>query len=177
MPHHWITWPFKKIDDWLRTYYQNKQLKELIAIQEKDLFLRGIPEIDVSVRLIPSPDPPRRTDIPIVDVVVHNYGGTAHITEGTFWISFSDRQAKEEEKYIVDVQMPKGKEEKFFFYVILQFFSKVVERKSALKFHYDIHFEGADGEPQESKRSYTYDPDRHAFISDEEYLRPTLPIL
>jgi hypothetical protein len=167
MTHHWITWPFKQISDWLRVYYQNKQLKEQIALLQKQLLLETTPEIDVSVRLISSPDPPRRTDIPIVDVVVRNYGGTAHITEGVFWISLSDRPANEEKRHIIDTQMPKGKEEKFYFYVILQFFNKVLAGNSVLKFHYDLHFEGADGKPQECKRSYTYYPNKNGFISDK----------
>jgi hypothetical protein len=167
VPHHWITWPFSKINDWLRVYYQNKQLKEQIGLLQKQLLLETTPEIDVSVRLIPNPDPPRRTDIPIVDVVVCNYGGTAHITEGAFWISFSDRPTNEEKHHIVDTQMPKGKKEEFFFYVFFQFFSKVVEGKSVLKFHYDLHFEGPNGEPQERKHAYTYDPKKKGFISDK----------
>jgi hypothetical protein len=164
--HHILTWPFQKINDWLRSYYENKQVKEQTAVLQKQYLLDTTPEIDVSVRMVYSPDPPRRSDIPLVDVVVCNYGGTAHITEGNFWISLSDRQAKEQEKYIVDTQMPKGKEEKFYFIVILQFFNKVVAGDSILKFHYDLRFEGTDGKQQESKRSYTYNPQKKGFISD-----------
>lgn len=166
MIHRVITWPFQKLYNWLRDYFVNKEMKEQTAVLHKQYLLNTTPEIDVSVRMVYSPDPPRRSDIPLVDVVVCNYGGTAHITEGSFWISLSDRQAKEEEKYITDTQMPKGKEEKFHFLVILQFFNKVIAGESILKFHYDLRFEGADGKPQERKRSYTYDPQKKGFISD-----------
>jgi hypothetical protein len=168
MIHHIVTWPFKKINDWLRAHYQNKQLKEQSAILQQQLLLDTTPEIDVSVRVVPSPDPPRRTDIPIVDVVVRNYGGTAHITKGAFWITLSHRPSnKEGEKYIVDTLMPKGKEERFYFNVILQFFSQVESGKSVLKFHYDLQFEGADRKPQHRKRSCTYDLQTKGFISDK----------
>ncbi len=167
MPHRIILWPFKKISDWLRSYYQNKQLKEQIGLLQKQLLLETTPILDVQFRLSRNPDPPRRADIPAVDVVVKSYGGTTYIREGKVWITLSDRPTDKNEHHIADTQMPKGKEEKFFFLIIWQFFNNVMDGASILKGHYEFHFDGPDGNPQESKRSYTYDPKKNVFVLDK----------
>jgi hypothetical protein len=77
-----LLWPFEKISEWLRTHYQNKQLKEQIALLGKQLLLETTPILDVQFRMNRNPDPPRRSDIPAVDVVVQSYGGTTYIREG-----------------------------------------------------------------------------------------------
>ena len=165
MSHHVILWPFKKVIDWLKSYFQSKQLKELIALQQKQLLLDSVPEVDVSIRLIRNPDPPRRSDIPIVDVIVKNYGGKTKLTKGSFRMSLSDNPGYEEKKNLADLDMPKGKEEKFFFLLIRQFFDQVMSGNSILKFEYELHFYGPNEQPQECKKTYEYNPQEESFIS------------
>jgi hypothetical protein len=167
MIHKIILWPFKKINDWLRSYYQSKQLKEQIALLQKQLLLETTPILDVQFRMNRNPNPPRRPDIPAVDVVVKSYGGTTYIKEGRVWITLSDRPTLKQEYHIADTQMPKGKEEKFFFMVIHQFFDNVVGGSSVLKGHYELQLDGPDGNPQERKHSYTYDPKKNVFVFDK----------
>jgi hypothetical protein len=165
MFHHITIWPFKKMYEWLRAYYQNKQLKDQTAILQKHLLLDTTPEIDVSFRLIPNPYPPRH-NIPIVDIAVKNYGGSANIIQGTFWITLSHDPTYKEEKQIVNTKMPKGKEEKFHLVIHSRDFHQVIEGHSVLKFHYTLSFQGPDKQPEEQENSYTYDAQKKVFISD-----------
>jgi hypothetical protein len=167
MIHKVILWPFKKIDAWLRSYYQSKQLKEQIALQQRHLLLETTPILDVQFRMNRSPDPPRRSDIPAVDVVVQNYGGTTYIREGRIWITLSHRPTDKQIQHIADTQMPKGKKQEFFFIVIHQFFDKVVDGTSILKGHYELHLDCPNGNPQEQKGSYTYEPRKNVFVLDK----------
>lgn len=163
---HIPLWPFKKISDWLRRHFEKKQLQELIAAQERQYLLEIIPVVDVSVRLIRNPDPPRRIDIPIIDVTIMNYGGKTNIVQGHFWITLSDNPAYKEEKYLADRDMPKGKKEEFHFLLIRQFFDKVIGGQALLKFHYDLRFKNPNGQTEERKHTSTYNPKLESFISD-----------
>jgi hypothetical protein len=161
---HIPLWPLKKISDWLRRHYEKKQLQDQFELLQKQHLLDITPALDVSFRLIRNPDPPRRSDIPIVDVVVKNYGGRTNIMQGRFWISLSDRPGYKEEKKLANIEMPKGKEEKFFFRLIRQFFDKVMTGHSVLEFHYDLQFSDLNGQPTECQKTYTYNPENDTFV-------------
>ena len=165
MIHH-VPWPLSRLLDWMKAYFQSQRLKELIAIEQKQLLQESIPSIDVSVHLLHNPDPPRRSDIPIVDVAVKNYGGPTKITQARFWITRSDEPAYKEEKNLIDVEMPKGKEEKFSFTIKILSHQEIMRGHSILKFEYDLHFYGPNQQPEERKSSYRYDREKDAFIGE-----------
>jgi hypothetical protein len=166
MWHHIVLWPFKKIDSWLKSHYEKKQTQELISIEQKRLLLEIIPDLNVYPRLIPRPDPPRRNDVPIVDVIVCNYGGKTKIVEGRFWITRSDDPAYKQEKHLVDLEMPKGKEENFFFYVKLVPYAQIMSGHAILKFSYDIHFYGPTQQPEHTHKTRQYYPQQDSFIDE-----------
>jgi hypothetical protein len=164
---HLPLWPFKQIDAWLRRHYEKKQLQEQIALQQKQYLADITPELDVSVRLIISPEAPKRSDIPLVHVLVKNYGGKTNITQGTFRISLPQYPTDEKKEYLSDVNMPKGKEEEFFFVVKRSTVMDVMIGHAVLKFDYDLHFNGLDGQPQERKETYTYNPKLKSFLVEK----------
>ena len=167
MIHHVVTWPFKKINDWLRSYYQNKQIKQQTALLEQQLLLETTPVLDVSIKFVYTPDPPRRPDIPLIYITIQNYGGTAYITEGRIWITYSDRPADKPEEHIADTQMPKGKKEEFCFQIVGTLFNNIITGHSVLKLHYDLHFHGPDKQPQQCTGSRTYNPQKKVFVMDK----------
>jgi hypothetical protein len=168
LPHNLILWPFKKLDNWLRARYQSKQIQEQTDILRKQLLLETIPDLVVSVNLTRNNLPPRRSDLAYVDVSVKNYGGKTEITEGRFWISVSNNPTYDQEKNLSNVEMPKSKEENFFFILKSVPEQEVVSGKSILKCEYQICFKGANGHPEEKKRRYEYNRQKQKFIPNAQ---------
>jgi len=162
---HLAWWPFKKIDSWLRSYYEKKQTQELIAIEQQRLLSETVPDLDVSVRVVPEPEPPN-PNTPSVYVVLCNYGGKTKLLEGTFWIGRSDDPYYSQKKYLVEVEMPKGKEEKFFLPIMLLPYWQIMAGHSVLKFSYDLIFEGATKQKEVKSKTYHYNPPKDSFISE-----------
>ncbi len=163
---HWIKWPFGKIYDLLKDHFRNKQIQEQTAIQQRALLLELTPQLDVSIHFVVNPLSPRRNDIPQIDVVIKNYGGATKILEGYVRFSNSQRPAHPQEKKLLKIQMPKGKEESFSFTVIVSDFHQAMVRQSIFKCEYELSFQTIDEEPQRKHGSYTFDPTLQDFVED-----------
>jgi hypothetical protein len=158
----------KRINDWLRTHYHDKQVQEQTDILREQLLRETVPDLVVDVKLTKGNPPPRRSDLAYVDVSITNYGGKTEIIKGHFRISFSNNPTYDQEKNLSDVEMPKSKVENFFFIIKFVPEQEVMTGHSLLKFEYEICFKGANGQPKEKKRGCHYDRQKKQFIPDAQ---------
>lgn len=159
--------PLQSFDSWLRSYYQNKQTEELVADEEKKA-LRDLeaPDLDVSFRLVRNPLPPRRSDIPMLDVAVKNRGGVTNLMQASFRVYSPEYKTYEEKKNLPAIQMRKGEEQAFSLLVPPAIFQKIMLRHATLKFEYHHKFNGLDGKPEEHEHIYQYDPGKQEFVAE-----------
>jgi hypothetical protein len=166
MIHH-IPWPFSKILDWLKTYFQSKQLNELIALQKQQQLRDTIPDLNVTATLIHQPLRPQwNSSVPIVQVILENYGGKTNITQGRVWLSLSDNPTYKNEKNLTNLEMPKGKKQELILNLKVTPHQQVIGGAAVLKLHYDLHFHGPNQQPETSNKTYRYSPQQDAFINE-----------
>ena len=177
---HSIRWPSKQFSNWLRRHFEEQQRRALnIGINtgiagnlntEKDVAGQpngtDVDEIDVEVNLILSPPPPERSDVPLLQVAVANLG-KADLIEAHFRVSLSQYPDYRQEQHLTAADLARSKHQQLTFRLKRSLLAEVMVGHSTLKLSYDLSLRGGDGQVDERRQSYTYDPDSKSFVRDQ----------